>query len=163
MATNPPLMSQWLADNPGKTVYDYAAAFPPQPGTALGSQSGTGPVSYAPAPAQTGPAPSLPTAPTTLPAGGSVSIPSGPFVPPSTAGGTASTNALNKVVEPDANTTSGGGANPGLLALNSIASGGAIGNQEQTGNAADSAAGMFRALGRRNQPDGSLKLNRRSY
>lgn len=79
--------------------------------------------------------------------------------------GTASMGALNKVVEPSPTTTSGGTANAALTALSGITSGGggAVGNQEQTGSATAQTGGMYRALGRRNMPEGSLKLNRRTY
>jgi hypothetical protein len=117
-----------------------------------------------------------PQTPAALTQGGAVIPPNASGVPGSNtsglsptggmtpSGSTPSVSAINKVVEPDPNTTSGGGANAALMALNDLTGGGgAVGNQEQTGSVSDQTAGMFRALGRRNQPDGSLKLNRKAY
>mgnify|MGYP001557768792 FL=1 len=81
-----------------------------------------------------------------------------------TGGGIASMSALNTVVEPSPTVTSGGSANPALTALSGLTGGGgSVGNQEQTGSVGDTSAGMFRPLGRRNIPEGSLKLSRRTY
>lgn len=79
-------------------------------------------------------------------------------------GGVASMGALNKVVEPSPDVQSGGSTNASLAALSSLTgSGGGGGNQEHTGSVADQSGGLYRALGRRNLPNGSLVLSRRAY
>lgn len=119
---------------------------PPVPSmTALNTATSGGGGSYTPsAPQQT----SSSTTTTTETGGGPM-----PSTMPSMA-------ALNKVVEPQADSTPEDA--PGLgLSLSAIGGGAVSGNQEVSAD--QSQLGVLRAMARRMPADGSLKLNRRAY